>query len=62
MLAGLAEVLRNLGVVFIGGPVIEPFINPGKPFGTVLTVAAVLFGLAMIVGSLMIDALRTDDP
>lgn len=61
LLASSAEILRNLGVVFIGGPVIEPFINPGEPFNTLAGIAAVIVGIALLAASLILDAIRTDD-
>jgi hypothetical protein len=62
LLAGLAEVLRNLGVLFVGGPLLEPFINPGDPFGASQATLAIFGGLVLIAAALILDALRTDEP
>lgn len=60
VLASLAEILRNLGLLLFGAPLVEPLINPGDAFDQTAGLIAMAAGLAMLSVSLTIDYLRKE--
>lgn len=58
--AGVADFLRNLGLLFIAAPLVEPLAGLGPSVAGWRLATAIGIGLALVAGSLIFDAARRE--
>jgi hypothetical protein len=60
MLAAIAEFLRNLALVLVGAPFIEPLLTNNGALDPARAFLGATLGLAMLAASLMLERSRED--
>ncbi|KAF0171119.1 MAG: hypothetical protein FD124_3165 [Alphaproteobacteria bacterium] len=60
VLSGLADFLRNLGLLFVAAPLVEPLARLGPPTDMVAAGISVVTGLALVFVSLIFEYARKE--